>query len=77
MFHVLQAGPLLMAIDRTSWLNKPTLWLLGVVLVLLVIALAIGQTLKRQPESSIDHALLQRFNLEWLTDGRDSVTGKG
>ena len=40
----------------------PTLWLLGVVLVLLGVALAIGQTLKRQPESSIDHALLRRFN---------------
>jgi len=63
MFHMLQAEPLLMVIDGASWLNKPTLWLLGVVLVLLVIALAIGQTLKRQPESSIDHALLQRFNL--------------
>ena len=63
MFHMLQAGPLLLVIDGASWLNIPTLWLLGVVLVLLAIALAIGQTLIRQPESSIDHALLQRFNL--------------
>ena len=63
MFHMLQAEPLLLVIDGASWLNIPTLWLLGVVLVLLVIALAIGQTLTRQPESSIDHALLQRFNL--------------
>jgi phosphatidate cytidylyltransferase len=55
--------PLLAAAAAQPRLNLPTLWLLGVVLVLLGFALAIGQTLKRQPEASIDHALLQRFNL--------------
>lgn len=53
---------LFLLIPSAPWLNLPTLWLLGVVLVLLAVALAIGQTLKRQPESSIDHALLRRLN---------------
>jgi phosphatidate cytidylyltransferase len=55
--------PLLLQIPTASWLNLPTLWLLGVVLVVLAVSLAIGQTLKRQPEGTIDHALLRRFNL--------------
>jgi phosphatidate cytidylyltransferase len=44
------------------WLNAPTCWLLGVVLGALVIANVVGQVLKRQPESSINPALLSLFN---------------
>lgn len=39
-----------------------TYWLLGVVLGLLVIAYAIGRLLKRYPESSVNPALVERFN---------------
>lgn len=49
-------------IDNTRWLNTPTYWLLAVVFLLLIVAYAIGQALKRQPESSIDRALLRRFD---------------
>ena len=49
-------------IEGIRWLNTPTYWLLAIVLVLLIVAYAIGQALKRQPESSVDQALLRRFN---------------
>ncbi|MFV1965341.1 MAG: phosphatidate cytidylyltransferase [Pirellulaceae bacterium] len=63
MINALQAKPALMLLDGARWLNKPTYWLLAVVLLLLIIACVIGQALKRQPESHVDHALLRRFNL--------------
>jgi phosphatidate cytidylyltransferase len=62
MLFASESAPPLSFIDGARWLNTPTYWLLAVVLVLLLAAYAIGQTLKRQPESSIDHALLERFN---------------
>jgi phosphatidate cytidylyltransferase len=63
MLHAFHATPILILLDGVAWLNKPTYWLLAVVLLLLIIAFVIGQTLKRQPESHVDHALLRRFNL--------------
>jgi phosphatidate cytidylyltransferase len=43
-------------------LNTPTLILLGVVLAALAIAYVVGQILKRQPDTSIDPAIVQTFN---------------
>ena len=43
-------------------LKFPTMVLLGVILVLLGIAYAIGSFLQRQPESSMNPALVQSFN---------------
>ena len=57
-------------ITSEQWFNKPTLWLLGVVLALLFIANVVGQFLKRQPASNINPAMLRTFNLRvraWWT----------
>lgn len=54
--------PLLGFIQGAGWLNTPTLWLAGVVIVVLMVASVIGQTLKRQPESAVSPALLRTFN---------------
>lgn len=62
MMEALQTAPILMFINSAPWLNRPTYWLLAVVLVILIVAYVIGQALKRQPEGNVDHALLQRFN---------------
>jgi phosphatidate cytidylyltransferase len=43
-------------------LNTPTLILLGVVLVALAIAYGVGQILKRQPDTSVNPAIVQTFN---------------
>ena len=43
-------------------LNTPTLILLGVVLAALAIAYGVGQILKRQPDSSVNPAIVQTFN---------------
>jgi phosphatidate cytidylyltransferase len=46
-----------------GWFNRPTLWLLGVVLSLLFAANIIGQILNRQPSSNLNPAVLRTFNL--------------
>jgi phosphatidate cytidylyltransferase len=46
-----------------GWFNRPTLWLLGVVLSLLFVANIVGQVLKRQPASNLNPAVLRTFNL--------------
>lgn len=56
-------APVDLLLRSAQWLNVPTYWLLAVVLVVLIVAYAIGQALKRQPEGAVDHALLRRFNL--------------
>ncbi len=53
---------LAMSFAETRWLNTPTYWLVFVVIVVLIAASAIGQTLKRQPESIVSPALLRTFN---------------
>ena len=45
-----------------AWLDLRTLWLLGVVLVSLAIAFAIGRFLRRQPETSFNPAVVRTFN---------------
>lgn len=42
--------------------NSHVFWLLSVVLLLLGIAYAVGVLMKRNPESALDPALVQRFN---------------
>lgn len=54
--------PLLGFFQRDDWLNKPTYWLVGVVIVALIVASVIGQALKRQPENAVSPALLRTFN---------------
>ncbi|MFO0902017.1 MAG: phosphatidate cytidylyltransferase [Pirellulales bacterium] len=52
------------------WFDGPSLWLLGGVLGALVTAFVIGQFLGRQPETTVNPALVQMFNLRirawWL-----------
>lgn len=62
MIEDLQFEPLLGLLQSAGWLNTPTYWLVGVVIVALIIASVIGQTLKRQPESTVSPALLRTFN---------------
>jgi phosphatidate cytidylyltransferase len=45
-----------------AWLDAPTVWLLGVVLGLLVVAFIVGRVLRRQPENSVNPALVRTFN---------------
>ena len=45
-----------------NWLTTPTYWLVAVVIIVLIAASIIGQTLKRQPESVVSPALLRTFN---------------
>lgn len=54
--------PLLGLLRTADWLNEPTYWLVGVVIVALIVASIIGQTLKRQPENTVSPALLRTFN---------------
>lgn len=52
------------------WLDEPTIVLLSTVLVVLAIALVVGRMLKRQPEGTVDPALVRTFNRRvqaWLT----------
>lgn len=44
------------------WLDRPTVFLLLIVLVVLPVGLGIGYVLKRQPEGTIDPALVRTFN---------------
>ena len=57
-----QLEPLLAWMNTAKWMNVPTYWLVFVVIALLIAASVIGQTLKRQPESVVNPALLRTFN---------------
>lgn len=52
------------------WFDAPTLWLVGGVLGILFASYVIGQFLRRQPETSVNPALVHMFNLRirawWL-----------
>jgi phosphatidate cytidylyltransferase len=45
-----------------TWLDARTYWLLGCVLGLLVVAFVISQFLRRQPETTVNPALVHMFN---------------
>lgn len=62
MIEGLHFEPLLGFLQSADWLNEPTYWLVGVVIVALIVASVIGQTLKRQPENTVSPALLRTFN---------------
>jgi phosphatidate cytidylyltransferase len=62
MINGLDFEPLLGFLQGADWLNEPTYWLVGVVIVVLIVASVIGQTLNRQPENTISPALLRTFN---------------
>ena len=55
-----QASPIFFA---ALWLDLRTIVLLTVVLAVLAIAYLVGQYLRRQPETSINPAIVQSFNL--------------
>ena len=59
MIEGLHFEPLLGFLQDARWLNMPTVWLVFVVIVVLIVASIIGQTLKRQPESALSPALLR------------------
>lgn len=53
-----------------EWLNEQTIGLLLTTLVVQAIAIAVGQVLKRQPETRIDHGIVRTFNRRiaaWFT----------
>ena len=60
MFH--WPPPIVWLPAQAGEMTTKTYWLLGVVLGLLVIAYVIGRLLKRYPESSLNPALVERFN---------------
>jgi phosphatidate cytidylyltransferase len=62
MIKGLDFEPLLGFLQGADWLNEPTYWLVGVVIVVLIVASVIGQTLSRQPENTVSPALLRTFN---------------
>ena len=57
-------------VPQGNWFDGPTLWLLGGVLGVLVASYVVGQFLRRQPETSVNPAVVQMFNLRirawWL-----------
>ena len=55
--------PLLMFLAGRDWLNVRTLWLSGAVLAILAIANVVVLVLKRQPDSNLNAAMLQTFDL--------------
>ena len=55
--------PLYGFVEGAGWLNTPTYWLVFVVIVVLIAASVIGQTMKRQPEGTVHAGLLRTFNL--------------
>jgi phosphatidate cytidylyltransferase len=57
------ALPAFFFVANQTWINPPTWWLLGVVFVLLIIAYAVGEALKRQPQNNINPAVLRTFIL--------------
>ncbi|MDA1054354.1 MAG: phosphatidate cytidylyltransferase [Planctomycetota bacterium] len=62
MIENLHFEPLLAFLQSADWLNTPTYWLVFVVIVVLIAASVIGQTLNRQPENVVSPALLRTFN---------------
>ncbi len=62
MIEDLQFEPLLGFLQGADWLNPPTYWLVFVVILVLIVASIIGQTLKRQPEGAVSPSLLRTFN---------------
>ena len=50
-------------IPAEKWLDAPTLWLLGAVLLILAIASVVGRFLGQQPESTVNPALVRLFAL--------------
>jgi len=50
------------AAERVRLLNTPTIVLLGVVIGLLAIAYGVGQFLRRQPDTSVNPAVVKMFN---------------
>ncbi|HUG68051.1 MAG TPA: phosphatidate cytidylyltransferase [Pirellulaceae bacterium] len=62
MIESLHFEPLLGFGQGIGWLNVQTYWLVFVVIVVLIVASVIGQTLSRQPESAVSPALLRTFN---------------
>ncbi|MEX0820258.1 MAG: phosphatidate cytidylyltransferase, partial [Pirellulaceae bacterium] len=62
MIEDLHFEPLLGFLQGAGWLNTPTYWLVFVVIVVLIIASIVGQTMKRQPENAVSPALLRTFN---------------
>ncbi|MBC8357301.1 MAG: phosphatidate cytidylyltransferase [Planctomycetes bacterium] len=62
MIEGLHFEPLLGLLQGANWLDTATYWLVFVVIVVLIVASIIGQTLKRQPESVVSPALLRTFN---------------
>ncbi len=63
--HIITFSPLAFVslINAARWLNTPTLWLLGAVLVLLVIAIGAAAILRRHTENNINPAMLRSFIL--------------
>jgi len=55
-------SPILWLSAQSGGITTKIYWLLGVVLGLLVIAYVAGRLLKRYPESSLNPALVERFN---------------
>ncbi len=55
--------PLLAEGVTEQWLDTPTRWLLGTVLVVLGVASIVGYFLRRQPEGTVNPALARLFNL--------------
>lgn len=45
-----------------AWLDRSTVWLLGVVLGTLIVAFVIGRVLRKQPENFINPAVVRTFN---------------
>ncbi len=50
-----------------NWLDEPTRWLLGTVLVTLAITSLIARFLRKQPEGTVNPALARMFNLRVRT----------
>ena len=71
MYNIELSWPLLSFMTVSERLNRPTMWLLGVVLVAVALANFFGWALKRQPEGSINPAVLhtinQRVRAWWMT----------
>lgn len=63
MIENFQLAPLLMQLNGAQWLNARTYWLVFVVIVILIASSVIGGTLKRQPDTAVNPALLRTFNL--------------
>lgn len=49
-------------LEHVHWLNTRSLWLLGVVLGILLVAAIVARFLRRQPESTVDPAIARTFS---------------